>query len=359
MSFPQSILDISIAEKASSAPNLHVLIGGDGRARAVGSRGAFVVGGPTVEGMQLKSVPVVAGNLHPSQLVGGYVGFADNAGASATVTLPSPAALFEYLSRQQFRAEGDPAPNVAATTDLATPSVPVETFRCTFVTGTGNAPSLALNGLEYYPNGAANPPIAGPVDLPPSAVIEFVFFPIQAASVAAPRIGILLDNVIGTPSGNGGDGTIILEQGLAGAVGTNQVVAGGAAARLNLDSTDFDTIGVVDLANNQLSLPVNSAWVVTANLVGVETGNHSPNTTLFATLYHDNNGNVTPLAYKVCPWGPTDEIFTADMSTVVQTGPTGNQYVYVVLQNNVTTGANRDVTVSDFRLRAARNTRGF
>lgn len=359
MSFPASILDIAVGDKVHTAAPVSVTQTGDGRLGAVGSRGAFVVGGPTVEGLQLKSVEVAAGFLHPSQVVGGYVGFANNAGPSATISLPSPAALFEYLSRQHFGADGDPALNVAATTDLASPSVGVETFRCTFVTGTGEGPSLALNGLEYYPNGAANPAIAGPVELPPSAVVEFVFFPIQATSATAPRIGILLDNVIGTPSGNGGDGSIILEQGLAGALGQAQVVDGGATDVLNLDFTTFDTLGVVDLAGNRLSLPVNSAWVITANLEGAETGNHSPNTTLFATLYHDNDGVVTPLAWKVSQWGPTDQVFTADLSTVVQTGPSGNQYVYATLQNNVTNGSNRAVTVNTFRLRAARNTRGF
>jgi hypothetical protein len=140
-------------------------------------------------------------------VVSGYVSFADNAGAAATVVLPSPAQLFDYLSRQQFGAAGDPSTNVGATTDLTVPSVPVLSFVCNFLTGTGNAPSLALNGIEYYETGPANAAGAGPVALDPGSTKAFVFFPIDV-DAGAPRIGM-------APIGGGGGGTPTWEQVLA------------------------------------------------------------------------------------------------------------------------------------------------
>jgi hypothetical protein len=142
----------------------------------------------------LKSTTVTNQTLTADQLVGGHVSFQDNGGPAATITMPTVAEIFTYLTREWFTANGDPTTNVNATTLLSVRSIPVTSFRCTFSMGTGNVPTLSwASGLEYYPSGPGNAALGGTTfALTASTSLTFEFFTIQPSSVVSPRIGFYL-----------------------------------------------------------------------------------------------------------------------------------------------------------------------
>lgn len=210
MSKPTKLVQVAIGAVAASSGSQPVVADANGRIKALGTRGPMVAGGPVLRGRMLKSTTVVAGAITADQLVEGHISFVNNGGLAATITLPSAADIYGYLTRELFTADGDPTTQTAATTALTTRSIPVTSFRCTFAVGTGPVPTLdygAGTGIEYYPNGPANAASGGTtLVLSASAQVTYEFFTVQCSSVASPRVGfypvaiLALGGATGPPS---------------------------------------------------------------------------------------------------------------------------------------------------------------
>lgn len=321
MSAPK-LTDIRLGDRLESAPKLHVLQGGDSLVEAYGSKGAFVAGGPVLAGQQYRNLQVVAQAISAAQLVGGYICFADNAGAAATLTLPSPGEILRYLSQQYFKAQGAAADIVGG---LTAAPIPLSSFDCVFTVGSGNVPSLALNGIEYYPTGPANAALAGPIALVAGAVQTFRFICIDNDALA-PRIGM-------TPLANSDTGSATNHGSARNTGGGAQTIATGVTVPAALDVSIFDSGGVVDLANDQLDLLNNSVYQINCSLgygLGAPASAQAPANN---RLRWSNNGAVTDMARD------SEKIHTGEiggqctLSTIIRTGAVGPQFVYLQLQS--------------------------
>jgi hypothetical protein len=326
MSNPQSITQLRLGQVVESAPKLHVLQGGDRLIEASGSKGAFVAGGPVLEGAQLKNFNVtLPATLSAAQVVGGLVQFADNATPGVwRFTLPSAAALFEYLSLQYFKADGDAGDIVGGIQPSANPSIPLSSFECSFTTGSGTPPGLDLGaGIEYYPTGSANAADAGPIVLFASSVATLRFICIDT-NPAAPRIGVI-PVVNPNPNPNPPPAP---SYGIA-RIGGPQTLATGVTTPANLDNVGADSGGVVDLALNRMNLLNDSIYSVHATLgyglLAPATGGGPANNRIILL----NNGAPATVCIDQEKLLPGDPGGQCSLSVIVRTGSTGPQHVFL------------------------------
>ena len=182
--------------------SLSAVVDGDQRLYGcMGSSNAWITGGPIITGLQVKSVPLVAGNLTPDQIVGGYISFPNNVGGAVAFALPTGEAILDYITRQQFQSDPTTINQIAATTSLALSGSPAQSFTCTFVTGTGTAPTLTWGtSIAFYGNGASNAVVASPLQLGVSSVTELTFFPITTT------FGAVVMGMVPTGTSTGGGG---------------------------------------------------------------------------------------------------------------------------------------------------------
>lgn len=330
------LTDVRLGTRLESAPKLHVLQGGDDLVESYGSKGAFVVGGPLLMGQQYRNFVVAAQGISAAQLVGGYISFADTVGPAANVTLPTPTQIMDYLSQDYFKAQGAAADIVGGLT--ATDPIPISSFDCVFSVGSGNVPSLALNGIEYYPTGPANAADAGPVALVENSAQTFRFICVDNSRVA-PRIAMIpISNVGGVESPSYGFAETNSDPSTTAAAGGGQVVAA-------IQTLIYDSGSVVDLVNNRLNMLPNSVYQINAEFTFVP-GNAAAAAPLGASI-KQYNGNVPPVGFVIAnntTWVAAGQTQAhCHMSAIAVTDGTATHYVFVTIDPPAAWGGNMTI----------------
>lgn len=188
MSKPANIFEVQLGRKIETTAPHPALQGGDGRVYSIGSKGAFAVGGPLIKGIALKSLVASSGTLTADQVVGGHISFPNDA-AAITLTLPTPAEIYQFLTREVFDANGDLEGQFAAPTAFEEPSATVQAFECTFVTSGGGTRTLVMNGNTYFPDGISDS-TAGSLQIGNNRAITLLFMP-SSFSAATPSIAVV------------------------------------------------------------------------------------------------------------------------------------------------------------------------
>lgn len=344
MSKPVILSQVKITDDTESAPRLHPLQGSDGRLSSLGTKGALISGGPSISGLQLKSSAASSGSITADQLVGGQISLADGAGAPV-VTLPGAAAIFEYLSRQNFRAASDPSSNIGATTAIGDASVPIQSFEVSVTTGLGAAVFLdySASGLSFYPNGLANAGFgAGTVELPTSSVSIFRFVPVDYTNANTPSIAFY---PIGGPLASA---VGLQRYGMAAAAG-GQTITNGAVLPAVLDTVIFNVGNVVNTGLDQMRLLANSVyqvnvtlrWTLTAPAVGAGPSDNR-------IIWDNGAENVQASDGVVIEGGETGG--SSQMCALIQTDASGGQFCYVQCRPPASWGAGQAMRVDTYQI---------
>lgn len=285
--------------------------------------------------------------------------------ASETVSVPGAldveldAAFHQAVVLDAMTAPGDTINRLTIPTHTAPPTAPVadgsimvETtankfyFRSggNWISGSGSVTSVALAApAEFTVSGS---PVTGSGTLTLTKATQAANL-VWAGPTAAPSAAPTFRGLVWAD----------LPVAAAGASHTGQVIAAATTnQQLFLTVSDFDTGGIVLLANDIMVLTTDSYWLVEAFVKGNDNGtNHAGNTVLNARIQWLDNATETTQAETEWGWkAGQDSTFSGVISTIVKTGSTGLQAVWVDFDNNTAAGAANDVQITNYKLRVAR-----